>query len=202
MNRERIVDAAVALFAERGFGVAVSEIADAAGVGIGTFYRSFPDRNALLEELGIRAYGHLEELLARIADEGLIGLVAIRRYLLDTVHIGDRLVLPLQGAPPLVTAEAVAARRRIDTGLEAFLEQARAAGAAVSDVNATDVILCSALVSRRRARGPAWERAYRRHVEIFVAGLGHGRAPGAELVTQDDVENEWTQTASTTARSR
>jgi AcrR family transcriptional regulator len=48
-NRLRIIDAARTLFAERGIDVAVEDIAAAAGVGIGTVYRRFPDREALIE---------------------------------------------------------------------------------------------------------------------------------------------------------
>ena len=48
-NRQRIVDAAKTLFAERGVEVSVEDIAAAAGVGIGTFYRRFPDRESLIE---------------------------------------------------------------------------------------------------------------------------------------------------------
>ena len=48
-NRQRILDAAKTLFAERGVDVSVEEIAAAAGVGIGTFYRRFPDRESLVE---------------------------------------------------------------------------------------------------------------------------------------------------------
>ena len=191
LNRERIVDAATELFAERGFSVPVSEIVDAAGVGIGTFYRSFPDRTSLLEELGMRGYAHVEDLLTRVEDEGLVGLVAVRRFLLGHWEIGDRLVLPLHGAPPLVSAAARAARGRIQARVQTFLDQARNAGAIVSDVNATDVILCAALISRPRRGGPTWERALRRHIEVFVAGLGQARAPGDVPVSPDDVEQEF-----------
>ena len=48
-NRQRIVDAARSLFAERGVEVSVEDIAATAGVGIGTFYRRFPDRESLVE---------------------------------------------------------------------------------------------------------------------------------------------------------
>jgi AcrR family transcriptional regulator len=50
-NRQRIVAAAAALFAERGVDVSMDDIAAAAGVGIGTVYRRFPDREALIEAL-------------------------------------------------------------------------------------------------------------------------------------------------------
>jgi AcrR family transcriptional regulator len=51
-KRKMILEAAERLFSERSFGqTQISEIAKAAGVGIGTFYRYFPDKEALLTEL-------------------------------------------------------------------------------------------------------------------------------------------------------
>lgn len=60
-NREQLLDAANAAFAEAGTGVALEEIARRAGVGIGTLYRHFPTREALIEA----AYRHE---LAQVAD--------------------------------------------------------------------------------------------------------------------------------------
>lgn len=48
-NRERILDAARALFAERGLDVGTREIARRAGVGPATLYRRFPSRQALVD---------------------------------------------------------------------------------------------------------------------------------------------------------
>lgn len=59
-NRALIVDAAAGLFAARGPEVSMEEIAQAAGLGVGTLYRHFPDRRALLEEI---AAGALRTLL-------------------------------------------------------------------------------------------------------------------------------------------
>lgn len=50
-NRRRIVEAARGLFAERGLAVSLDDIADAAGVGIGTVYRRYPDKDALIDAL-------------------------------------------------------------------------------------------------------------------------------------------------------
>src|SRR5918911_1074262 len=50
-NRKRILEAADEVFAERGLDVSLDEIAAAAGVGVGTVYRRFPDKDALIDAL-------------------------------------------------------------------------------------------------------------------------------------------------------
>src|SRR6476646_9866707 len=47
-NRSRILAAASELFAERGLDASMPELADRAGVGVGTVYRAFPDKDHLL----------------------------------------------------------------------------------------------------------------------------------------------------------
>src|SRR5258708_8143497 len=64
-NYERLLSAAAAAFAEHGADdVSLEEIARRAGVGIGTLYRHFPTRQALLEAV---YRDHVEALLARAA---------------------------------------------------------------------------------------------------------------------------------------
>lgn len=50
-NRQLILQAGRELFAERGLGVTLDDIAARAGVGVGTVYRRFPDRDALVDAL-------------------------------------------------------------------------------------------------------------------------------------------------------
>ena len=50
-NREKILAAAAETLATRGQNVPLAEIAGAAGVGVGTLYRGFPDRTALMHAL-------------------------------------------------------------------------------------------------------------------------------------------------------
>jgi AcrR family transcriptional regulator len=80
-NREKILSAAAHLMAERGRNVPLADIAEAAGVGVGTLYRGWPDRTALLHTLEHRAYEQLITLLAHIEDSGETGAEAIDTYL-------------------------------------------------------------------------------------------------------------------------
>lgn len=79
-NRQRVVESAAAALAECGPDVALEEIASRAGVGIGTLYRHFPDRNALLVAVyreGFDTLAALGEELAASDDPG----AALRRFL-------------------------------------------------------------------------------------------------------------------------
>src|ERR1700760_3898707 len=63
-NRERILAAATEVFAERGLHVTLDDIARHAGVGVGTVYRRFADKDALIDER-LAAFSQLaEEALA------------------------------------------------------------------------------------------------------------------------------------------
>lgn len=50
-NRQRLLDAAAQVFAEHGLDAGVDEVARVAGVGMGTLYRRFPTKQALIDEL-------------------------------------------------------------------------------------------------------------------------------------------------------
>ncbi|MCW2295481.1 TetR/AcrR family transcriptional regulator [Rhodococcus erythropolis] len=66
-NRQRLLDAAATVFSARGLDVGVDEIARVAGVGIGTLYRRFPTKDALVSELVRQVF---DDFLA-LAQEGL-----------------------------------------------------------------------------------------------------------------------------------
>ena len=116
-NRDRLLAAAASAMTREGRQVPLAVIAAEAGVGVATLYRKYADRDALMQELERRAYALLTEILGDIARRDPPGLEAIGEFLARTVEIASRLVLPLHGAPPLVTTEAVAARQEIDSRL-------------------------------------------------------------------------------------
>ncbi|MEV7013811.1 helix-turn-helix domain-containing protein [Streptosporangium sp. NPDC051022] len=68
--RELIVTTALDLFAERGAAVSMEEIARAAGLGVGTIYRHFPDRQSLIEDIAVDALRRLMTFSEAVAAEG------------------------------------------------------------------------------------------------------------------------------------
>jgi AcrR family transcriptional regulator len=189
VNREKILAAAAETLAARGQNVPLAEIAGAAGVGVGTLYRSFPDRNALMHALEHRAYELLIGVLSRIAESGRTGADAIEEFLLENLELGEQLVLPLRGAPPLTDPDAVEARRRINDALARLLDEGRASGTVRAEVNPTDVIMCGAMATQPLPHGPNWPVVARRHIALFMSGVRTftGPLPGP-AVTSRDVE--------------
>ncbi|MGH3394484.1 MAG: TetR/AcrR family transcriptional regulator [Streptosporangiaceae bacterium] len=187
-NRERLLAAAAAVMLRDGRHVPLAAIAAEAGVGVGTLYRNYADRDALLQALEYRAYGLLIQILDDVSRRDRPGLESVREFLARTLDIAGQLILPLHGAPPLMTAEAQAARREISTRLDAFLDRGRADGTITAAFNATDVIVFSALITQPLAHGPDWPRLASRQIAIFAAGLasgGPGGIPGPPVTTQD-----------------
>jgi AcrR family transcriptional regulator len=67
-NRDRILDAAREVFAGRGLNAEMKEIAERAGVGIGTLYRHFDGREALLSALLLLTKDHMLRRLQRAVE--------------------------------------------------------------------------------------------------------------------------------------
>lgn len=171
-NREKILRTAADLIVVRGYQVPLSEIADAAGVGVGTFYRAFPDRAGLLAELQRRGLQLLLTTLGRIKADGLTGADAVEAYLQECLTMANQLVaMPLRGGEPLSDDAAVEAKRRIGEAIGDFLAEGRADGSVHADVTALDVIVCGTLVAFPLPHGPDWAVTAQRHLALFVRGI-------------------------------
>ena len=69
-NRTKILEAAARVFAERGLDATLDEVADAAGVGVGTVYRRFPDKDALIGALFDSAVDEIADLASAAPSHG------------------------------------------------------------------------------------------------------------------------------------
>jgi len=138
-NRERVLAAARAAFAESGFAVPLDEIAVRAGVGPGTVYRHFPTKEALFEAVALaRVQDLVADARARAADpepgtafEGFLARLAA-----EAVAKAD---LPdaLAGSGSARVAAAVA---ELHEALDELLRRAQRSGDVRGDIAAGDVI--------------------------------------------------------------
>jgi AcrR family transcriptional regulator len=186
-NRQRLLDAAAAVFAERGLEAGVEEIARVAGVGIGTLYRRFPTKDALICAL----VHDVMTTILRLAREstqcpGGTGLEtfleAVSAYQAD--HLG---VLPRLWNVSS-EHESVAEIRQLVTAL---LGDAKASGRVRADLASTDltILLWSIRGVIETTRGVA-PGAWRRHLDILIAGLRPAAEPLIhQPLSQRDVDS-------------
>ena len=172
-NRQRILDAARVVFAERGLNGSHDDIAREAGVGVGTVYRRFPDKEQLIDalfEARIEEIADVARAAAEHADpwEALVGFL-MRTQELQSADRGLKEIL-LSGARG--TERAVAARSLITPLVARVLQRAQDAGVVRSDIELTDIPLIQLAIgtiaeSSRDVAPDVW----RRMMTIVVDGL-------------------------------
>ena len=173
LNRQKILLAATEVFALRGLDVTLDDIADHAGVGVGTVYRRFPNKDVLIEAL---FENKIEEIVSRAraaaADpdpwEGLV------RFLRDAVMAQAR----DQGLRQVMHsynhgAERVAqSRARLTAPVVRMIDGAKAQGRLRSDFELTDFPVVMGMVgSVAEHMGSVDPNVWQRYLEIIIDGL-------------------------------
>jgi AcrR family transcriptional regulator len=171
-NRDRVLEAAKAVFSEGGPEASLEAVARHAGVGIGTLYRHFPTREALYEAVYRREVDQLVELAAQLETQQP-PVEALREWM----RAGVGFMATKKG---MAAALALAAHKsselvaysidRLTGALDELLQRAVAAGELRSDINAEDLL--RTLVGMCYVQdGPGWQPAVRRLVDVFIDGL-------------------------------
>lgn len=190
-NRQRVLDAAKLLFAERGVDVAVEDIAAAAGVGIGTVYRRFPDRESLVEAVFATKLERVIEI-ARDALEIEDPWEAFRTFVVEVarMHARDRGLKDVTLSNDRGRERVAAFRSAIQPLAGQLLERAKAAGALREDVSAFDIPMIhravAAIADLTRDVSPDY---FERTLTLLVDGLARERsAPTPMPAAPLDVE--------------
>src|SRR5215468_11282248 len=132
-NRLRILQAAAEVFTEKGLRATLDDVADRAGVGVGTVYRRFPDKEALVEALFTdrldTVVGYAEQALAE--PDPWTGLAFF-----------------LERAATVIGRDRVdQARTRMLPVVSAMVERAQATGQVRADLRPTDIPLTLFMLS-------------------------------------------------------
>lgn len=177
-NRRRILDAARTLFACHGLQVTLDDIAHAAEVGVGTVYRRFPDKDALIDAL----FDEEIEAVVALAESALEqedpwdGLEQFVRTTLEKQAANRGLRELLLGNRSGVDC-AAEGRDRIAPLVGLLVERARASGALRADVETSDMpliqLMVGAVVDYTRDVDPD---VWRRLMTLVLDGLRAERA--------------------------
>jgi len=170
-NRERVLDAATDLVRRDGEKVPMAQIAERAGVGIGTVYRHFPTREDLLAALVHRSFGLAVDNARAAAAHPGPALEAVRQFLLATLRDRERFVLPLHGGPVLFTPATRERQADVRTALRGLIERGQAARELRADLTPEDLIVAASLLSRPLPGIGNWERLARRQIDLLIYGL-------------------------------
>ncbi|MEO6091248.1 MAG: helix-turn-helix domain-containing protein [Umezawaea sp.] len=170
-NRDRVLAAAAIAVRRDGVAVPMATIAADAGVGIGTVYRHYPSRDALLGALTHRSFQIVLETARRAAALDKSAIDGIRFFLEQTIEHGSDLVLPMHGGPAPTDQATVAVRDEAHRTLGSILERGQLDGTIRTGVTRADIVTFGALLAQGLPHVTEWKLAARRQTDIYLAGL-------------------------------
>jgi AcrR family transcriptional regulator len=172
-NRERILEAASAALAECGVDAQIDDIARRAGVGVGTVYRHFPTKEALLVELVRRKFrvfaDHAREALEQEGDPFEI-LAGVMRRNAATAAGDVAMQHALGGVGEYMLVQAETEQRELLALTEQMLDRARDGGRLRRDIQPADIgMLMCGVCSTMAHAGPGFD--WKRHLELAIDAL-------------------------------
>jgi AcrR family transcriptional regulator len=172
-NRQRILAAAADAFAAGGLAVTMDEIARRAGVGVGTIYRRFPDKELLIEALFEQRIDELVALAQAARDEH-DPFAGLERFFESSLasQAADRGLKDVLIGTARGEGRIAHARDRIGPVVDELVERAQVAGTLRADLAASDLALLQfmlgALIDYTRDVDPD---AWRRLLAIILDGV-------------------------------
>ena len=171
-NRERVLEAAKAVFAEGGPAGSLEAVARRAGVGVGTLYRHFPTRQALFEAVYRREVEQLAELAEQLGTD-LPPLEALRRWMRANVEF----VATKKGMSAALAVAVHASSNltaysmdRLGRALETLLRRAVAAEVVRDDISTEDILRTIVGLCYTHDK-PGWQGHVLRLVDVFIDGM-------------------------------
>ena len=172
-NRQRLLVAAKELLATRGLDVTLDDVARHAGVGTGTAYRRFPNKDALIDALMVDRIGEIAQIARECLEDPdpWVGLTSYfdRALALQAADRGLKEVLFSAGRGRERSNQA---RRAIAPVVTKLVARAKEAGVVRSDIDTSDVplinFMLNTIVDFSRDVEP---ELYRRYLAIVLDGL-------------------------------
>jgi AcrR family transcriptional regulator len=171
-NRQLLIDAAKAGFTDVGLNVSLEEIARRAGVGIGTLYRHFPTREAVVEAVYRREVEQLAEAVPQLLQTSPAGAALHKWMHLFVDYIATkRIIAPSLGAAAGRTSSLHASSVELITNaISTLVKRAIASGDVRKDIDPSDLLRAMVGVSYGNPDA-GWEASARRLINLLMDGL-------------------------------
>lgn len=182
-NQERIIAAARELFADRGLEITLDDVAERAGVGVGTVYRRFANKRELISEVFAV---HVRELVQAAQDalavadpwEGVVRLFEYACRHMAANRGFSEVVLEMHDDPERPGPP----RGQLGPAVAAVMERARNAGVLQPGIEATDLFALIYMVdSLAEFARPVDSDLWRRYMAITLNGIRAGSTPPQPL---------------------
>jgi AcrR family transcriptional regulator len=172
-NHERILEAARSVFAECGAAAQIDDVARRAGVGVGTVYRHFPTKEALMGELvrqQFRVFADRARESLEQEGEPFAALTGMMRRNAETTAHDVATQQVLAGAGEQIWRQARAEQEELIALTDELIARARRAGTIRPDVRATDIgMLMCGVCSSMAFSVPGFD--WRRHLDLAIDTL-------------------------------
>jgi AcrR family transcriptional regulator len=177
-NREAVIEAARQGFAEHGLECQMEDIARGAGVGVGTVYRHFPNKEKLLDALFADRFERLaaETAKALEKDDPWEAFCDLMRFS-ARLQADDRGLSEILASRPMV-GEAAAAKAGLVDLSDKLMRKAKRAGKMRKDLMVEDIptMICALSAVTGAADGSLSAMNWERFLEVMLDGM---RAPGS-----------------------
>jgi AcrR family transcriptional regulator len=169
-NRQLLIDAAKAGFSGVGLDVSLEEIARRAGVGIGTLYRHFPSREAIVEAVYRREVEHLAEAVPQLLQTSPAGEALHKWMHLFVDFIATKRIIAPSLAAAAVRTSTPTSAELITSAISTLVKRAIASGDVRKDIDPSDLLRAMLGVSYGNPDA-GWEASARRLIDILMDGL-------------------------------
>ncbi|MBS1019113.1 TetR/AcrR family transcriptional regulator [Gluconobacter cerinus] len=170
-NREHLLNVAKTAFTAGEIDIPLDEVARRAGVGIGTLYRHFPNRDALIEAVYRVELDRLADAAPVLAAQHppVEALRAWMRLFVDYIAAKQVIAPALNGLVGGTSALYAQSGIVLQGAIDTLVAAAVASGDLNAEIEPLDLLRALAGVSNFSA-GPGWETSAKRLVDILIAG--------------------------------
>jgi AcrR family transcriptional regulator len=178
-NRERVLTAARAVFAEQGRDAQMDDVARRADVGVGTVYRHFPTKDALLTALSDEMFAVVAAHVRTLVDtEDPWEAFVEAMWFGGEKTAGDRAFTEIMAASSDLPPRLCPGQEDLIVTVGGLMERAKAQGRMRPDVVVDDIPLLMCGVGSASGMAHPSPEAWRRHLAIILDGMRAEAASG------------------------
>jgi AcrR family transcriptional regulator len=176
-NREKVLLAARAVFSEHGREAQMDDVARRAGVGVGTVYRHFPTKEALIEALMVDSFQAIaaQAVVALEIDDPWEAFASVL-WRGAEIMAGDRALSEVFASIPGAMESAMPTVEGLQETVSTIMRRAQDAGVLRDDAVLDDIPMIMCGIGSATKKEHACSAPWRRHLSILLDGL---RAPAA-----------------------